>query len=97
MYAIYQLSKSKKSVVDRMLADDIIGRQAVTQKDAVSFGLDDDKYIVLYEGSDEGNIRVKELFGEDLAILDKNKSEEIYKKIKDEESQAEDGLGFIFG
>lgn len=97
MYAIYQLPKSKKPLVDKMLADDIIGRQAITQKDALSFGLEDDKLIVMYEGSEEGKKRLDDLFGKELSSVNDEKSAQIYKSIKDEESQAEDGLGFIFG
>lgn len=97
VYAIYQLNRSSRSIVDKMLSDDIIGRQAITQKDAAAFGLDADKLIIMYEGSEEGHLRLKELFGSEIASLPKDKTEEIYRKIKDEESQAEGGLGFIFG
>lgn len=97
MYAVYQIKKSDKSVLDKMLADEIIGRQAVTQKDGSSFGLENDKLVLLYEGSEEGNRRLKELFGTEVTALDKKKAEEIYAKIKEEESQAEDGMGFLFG
>ncbi len=97
VYAIYQLKKSSRPIVDKMLADDIIGRQAVTQKDASSFGMDSDKIVIMYEGSEEGHSRLKELFGDELEALDDSKAEEIYTKIKEEESQAEDGMGFLFG
>lgn len=97
MYAIYELKKSSRSLIDKMLADDVIGRQAITQKDASSFGLDEDCLVVMYEGSDEGNKRLEELFGSELKPLEQKKAAEVYRKIKDEESQAEDGLGFIFG
>lgn len=97
MYAIYQLKKSSKSIVDRMLADDIIGRQAVTQKDAAPFGLDSDRIVIMYEGSEDAHSRLKELFGDLLEPLDDAKAKEVYTKIKEEESQAEDGMGFLFG
>lgn len=97
MYAIYQLKKSSRQIVDKMLADDIIGRQAVTQKDAATFGLDSDKIVIMYEGSEDGHRRLKELFGNELEALDAAKAEEVYAKIKEEESQAEDGMGFLFG
>ncbi len=97
MYAVYQIIKSKKSVLDKMLADEVIGRQALTQKDGSSFGLENDKLVFLYEGSEEGNKRIKELFGSEVTELDKKKADEIYAKIKEEESQAEDGMGFLFG
>lgn len=97
MYALYLLKKSDKKAVDKMLADDIIGRQALTQKDSAAFGFPEDRLLLLYEGSEEGNSRLKELFGEILENIEKEKAEEAYRKIKDEESQAEGGMGFLFG
>ncbi len=97
MYALYLLKKSDKPVIGKMLADDIIGRQTLKEKEAASFGLDDDKTLLVYEGSEEGNKRLLELFKDNLNPLDKTKSEEVYNKIKEEESKAEDGMGFLFG
>jgi hypothetical protein len=97
VYAIYQLKKSSRQIVDKMLADDIIGRQAITQKDAATFRLDSDRIVIMYEGSEDGHRRLKELFGDELEALDAAKAEEVYTKIKEEESQAEDGMGFLFG
>lgn len=97
VYAIYELKKSNKPIVDKMLSDDVIGRQAITQKDASAFGLDSDKLVIMYEGSEEGHKRLKELFGKELDSVDPDKAEEVYAKIKAEESQAEDGMGFLFG
>ncbi len=96
MYALYLLKKSDKPVIAKMLADDIIGRQAITEKDTASFGLDNDKILLLYEGSEEANRRLAELFKDNLTLLEKSKVEEVYKMIKDEESRAEGGMGFLF-
>lgn len=97
MYALYLMKKSDRKAVDKMLADDTIGRQALTQKDAASFGLEEDRILLLYEGSEEGNARLRELFGDVIEPLEGEKAVETYKKIKDEESQAEGGMGFLFG
>ncbi len=96
MYALYLLKKSDKPVIAKMLADDIIGRQAITEKDTASFGLDNDKILLLYEGSEEANRRLAELFKDNLTPLEKSKVEEVYKMIKDEESRADGGMGFLF-
>jgi hypothetical protein len=97
VYALYLLKKSDKAVIAKMLADDIIGRQAITEKDTASFGLEDDKILLLYEGSEEANKRLAELFKENLTPVEKAKAEAVYKLIKDEESRAEGGMGFLFG
>ena len=97
VYALYLLKKSDKPVIGKMLADDIIGRQAISEKDAASFGLEDDKILLLYEGSDDANKRLLELFKENITPLEKAKAEEVYKLIKEEDSRAEGGMGFLFG
>lgn len=96
MYALYLLKKSDKSIIAKMLSDDVIGRQAITEKDAASFGLDEDKTLLLYEGSEEANNRLTELFKEYLTPLEKSRVDEVYKLIKDEDSRAEGGMGFLF-
>ena len=97
VYALYLLKKSDKPAIAKMLSDDIIGRQAITEKDTASFGLENDKILLLYEGSEEANRRLAELFKDNLTLLEKAKAEEVYKMIKDEESRAEGGMGFLFG
>lgn len=91
------MKRSDRATVDKILADDIIGRQTLTQKEAQAFGLPDDRILLIFEGSEEVNTRLKELFGEFLEPLGEPKASEVYSKIKDEESQAEDGMGFLFG
>lgn len=97
MYTLYLMKKSDRPVVDKIMSDDLIGRQTLTQKDAASFGLEADGIILLYEGSEEANARLKENFGTFLEAISEPKAKEIYQKIKDEESQAEGGMGFLFG
>lgn len=97
VYALYLLKKSDKPVIAKMLSDDIIGRQALTEKDTSSFGLDADKILLVFEGSEEANNRLKELFKENITPLEKSKAEKAYQQIKDEESRAEGGMGFLFG
>lgn len=97
MYALYLLKKSDRNQVDKMLADDMIGRQAITQKDASQFGLSGDMLVLLYEGSEEANQKLNKDFSTFLKPMEKEKASEVYKSIKDEESQAEGGMGFLFG
>ncbi len=97
VYALYLLRKSDKPLIGQMLSDDIIGRQALKEKEASSFGLDNDKILLIYEGSEEGNKRLLDLFKDNITPLDSAKAEEVYNLIKEEESKAEGGMGFLFG
>ena len=97
MHSLYLMKRSDRATVDKILADDIIGRQTLTQKEAQAFGLPDDRILLIFEGSEEVNTRLKKLFGEFLEPLGEPNASEVYRKIKDEESQAEDGMGFLFG
>ena len=96
MFKVYKLAKAKREILDSLLADDIVGRQTVMYKDGSGYG-SDSSYIVLIEGSDNIFKNVDSIANGSLEELKKSKEEEIYKKIKDEENNSRDGLGFIFG
>ena len=57
----------------------------------------DSYYIVLIEGSEDIFKNVDSIANGSLEELKKSKEEEVYSKIKDEENNSKDGLGFIFG
>ena len=96
MFKVYKLAKAKREILDSLLADDIVGRQTVMYKDGSGYGFDS-SYIVLIEGSDNIFKNVDSIANGSLEELKKSKEEEIYRKIKDEENNSKDGLGFIFG
>ena len=96
MFKVYKLAKTQRETLDSLLSDDIIGRQTVLYKDGSNFGFDS-YYIIIIEGSDNIFKNVDSIANGSLEELKKSKEEEIYKKIKDEENNSRDGLGFIFG
>lgn len=96
MYKVYSTNKSNRKMIDKILSDDVLGRQSVNYREGSSFGLSGDLLIVVIEGSSEIFDRVKDIVGDSFEELEEKKSAEIYKKIKDEESEAESGMGFIF-
>ena len=96
MFKVYKLAKAKREILDSLLADDIVVRQTVMYKDGSNYGFDS-YYIVLIEGSENIFKNVDSIANGSLEELKKSKEEEIYKKIKDEENNSRDGLGFIFG
>ncbi len=96
MFKLYKLAKEDRGIIDTLLADDVVGRQTITYKDGANYGYNT-SYIVLIEGSDDIFKNVDALAAGKLEPLGKSKQEDIYKKIKDEESNSQNGLGFIFG
>lgn len=96
MFKVYKLAKAQREILDSLLADDIVGRQTIMYKDGSNYGFDS-SYIVLIEGSEDIFKNVDSIAGGALEELKKSKEEEVYRKIKDEENNSRDGLGFIFG
>ena len=95
MYKIYSLKKEKRKTLDSLLADDILGRQTIIYKNAENYGGNDDSLFILIEGLSDVFSRIAELKPEGLEEV-KN-SEGIYRQIKNEEDEAESGMGFMFG
>jgi len=96
MFKVYELDKENRSIIDKLLADDVIGRQSVIYKDGTSYGYDS-KFLVVIEGSPDIFQGVKNLSENKLKELPEKQENEIYKKIKSEEDNSKDGMGFLFG
>jgi len=96
MFKLYKLAKENRGIIDTLLADDVVGRQTITYKDGANYGYNS-SYIVLIEGPEDVFKNAEALAKDKLELLSKAKQEEIYKKIKDEENNSQNGLGFIFG
>lgn len=97
MIALYILQKANRGVFDQITSDDILGRQTLNLKEAANYIANAADLIVYYEGSDEGRKRLEQLFGKFLQRLAAKTEENVIKQIKEEDSRAEDGMGFLFG
>lgn len=96
MFKVYELDKENRSIIDKLLADDVIGRQSIIYKDGTNYGYDS-KFLVIIEGSPDIFQSVKNLSENELKELPGKQGDEIYKKIKSEEDNSKDGMGFLFG
>ncbi len=96
MFKVYELNKENRSIIDKLLADDVIGRQSIIYKDGTNYGYDS-KFLVIIEGSPDIFQSVKNLSENELKELPGKQEEEVYKKIKSEENNSQDGMGFLFG
>ena len=97
MIALYILQKANKNVFDQIASDDILGRQTLNLKEAANYIPNASDLILYYEGSDDGRKRLEQLFGNYLQRMAAKTEEDVIKQIKEEDSRAEDGMGFLFG
>lgn len=96
MFRVYALNKDQRSLVDKILSDDIMGRQTIIQKDGSTLGYDE-KIILVVEGQSEIFSKLDSLLENKVKPLSEKEASIVYKKIKDEEEAAESGVGFLFG
>lgn len=97
MYQCYFIPSESRSLVDIIKEDDVIGRQTIIVKDAQNFSFQEAGVILILEGTKEPLEKAESILGSKATKLDTKKSDEIYKKIKEEEEQADQGMGFLFG
>ncbi len=96
-YAIFSVDKSFASKINSILKDDLISRQSISIRDASALNIEKDVRYVLIEGSDEAIKKAEELFKETGKREGEDAAKNIYNKIKDEEGDAAQGVGLIFG
>jgi polyhydroxyalkanoate synthesis regulator phasin len=87
-------------VRDMLLKDETVNRGSMTFKEGKEFGVEG--YVCYISGTEECCKRTLEILkvGKEGAMaeeLEKNKKEEIIKKIKEEEDRAMEGFGSILG
>ncbi|MCL5804085.1 MAG: hypothetical protein M1306_02145 [Candidatus Thermoplasmatota archaeon] len=97
MYLCYFVPSESRSLVDIIKEDDVIGRQTIIVKDAQNFSFKEAGVILILEGTKEPLEKAESILGSKALRIDTKKSDEIYRKIKEEEEQADKGMGFLFG
>ena len=97
MQIIFEIEKSKlQKVKDTLLMDDLVGRASILFKDGKALGLDN-KYYCFISGLEEACKKSKDLMKDLGKEVEEKTKEQILKKIKEEEDQAMQGFGGIFG
>ncbi|KJE49244.1 MULTISPECIES: hypothetical protein [Acidiplasma] len=96
MFKVFEISKENRNIIDEVLNDDVLGRQSVQYKDGAEFGYDS-SYILLIEGSPDIFERVNSILNGKSEEIGGKKAEKIYEKIKEDENNSKEGMGFIFG
>ena len=97
MEIIYEIEKSKvQKVKDTLLKDDLVARASILFKDGNALGFQN-KYYCYISGVEEACKKSEELMKDLGKKVDEKTKEQILLKIKQEEDQAIQGFGGIFG
>lgn len=97
MKVIYEIEKSNvQKVKDVLLKDDVVGRGSVLFKDGNTLGLEN-KYYCYVSGVEEACRKSEELMKDLGKKVDEKTKKQIIQKIEQEEDQAMQGFGGIFG
>ncbi len=97
MKEIYEIEQSDlQKVKDKLLKDDLVGRASVVFKDGKALELED-KYYCYVSGSEDACKKSEELMKKLGKKVDGKEKEKVIQKIQEEEDQAMQGFGGIFG
>ncbi len=96
MYSVFALNKSDRALVEELLSDDVIGRQTIIQKDGDSLGYEN-KLILVVEGADAAVTAADKILSGKVEKLSAEKGNAVYNRIKEDEKNADSGMGFLFG
>ena len=96
MQEVFIVKEGEKSKAEDLLRkDDLIGRQSITVRSAVSMNLEKEGYFIIINGSEESIKKAEELIGSFAKKY--GKKEKVLEKIREEEDSAAEGLGAILG
>lgn len=98
-YEIFKVDKEKTGKAKGILRDDELSRQSQVIRDCKSLGMDEEGSFFMLEGDEEVLQKALELFEKDEVgkRLEGAKKEEVRDKIKEQEENAEGGMGLLFG
>lgn len=97
VYAVFSVEKSNIEKANEVLKDDTVSRQSIAVRDATALEIKKDVRYILIEGSESALKKAEELFKNIGKKEDKKTAKQIYEKIKKEEENVAEGVGFVFG
>ncbi len=95
-WTLFSVPSAKRSELDAVLRDDQLSRQSQKVRDAASLGGPGDALYVLLEGGADAVKRGEELLAAVGTRLPTADAEALYRKLKDEEEAASQGMGLFF-
>ena len=98
MEAIFFIEKEKYSQArDKVSTDDIVSRQSLNFREAMSLGLHEEGYYLLVSGTEDGIKKARELLKGLARELKEKEGKGVIEIMKKQEEEAMEGFGGIFG
>ena len=95
-WTIFSVPTSHRPELDTVLKDDQVSRQSQKVREAAALGGPADALYVLVEGSGDAVRRAEELLGPVGTRLTGGDADTLYRRFKDEEDAASQGIGLFF-
>jgi hypothetical protein len=95
-WTLFSVPSSHRTELDGVLKDDLVSRQSQKVREAGTLGGPADTLYVLIEGSADAVRRAEELLGPVGTRLATADAEALYRRFKDEEDAASQGMGLFF-
>jgi len=95
-WTIFSVPSSHRTELDSVLKDDLVSRQSQKVREAGALGGPADALYVLVEGANDAVRRAEELLGPVGTRLPMADAEVLYRRFKDEEDAASQGMGLFF-
>ncbi len=97
MYAVFLFDSESAARARELLEDDLVSRQSITLRDPAALGLDLEGLLVVIEGEVAAVERFEKIAGEGVEKLKAEDAERTIGLLKQEEQEAAEGVGFLFG
>ncbi len=97
MHAVFLFDSESADRARGLLEDDLVSRQSITLRDPETLGLELEGLLVFIEGDERAIARFEEIAGEGVKKLEGGDVEKAYGLLKQEEEDAAEGVGFLFG
>ena len=95
-WTVFSVASSRRTELDAVLRDDIVSRQSQKLREASALGGPADTLYVLVEGSADAVRRAETLLGPVGTRLPAAEGEALYRRFKEEEDAASQGMGLFF-
>lgn len=97
MYVIFHLKEKGPEITGELSSDDEIGRITIMTKETSKISDLKGGILVLIEGVDNTVKKAVEIIGSRGVMLKENEASEIYTRMKGENENADQGVGYLFG
>jgi hypothetical protein len=95
-WIIFEVPNDRRSKLDEVLRDDLIGRQSQKIRDSATLGGRSGHVYVQLEGSPEAVSRAEMLLQDVGAKLPAKEAEALHARLQEEDEAASAGMGLLF-